>query len=697
MCNINKIMQSIKNIGITNYLCGKNRYKGILQIIILCACLMTCIIHHLSIFVGLTFFIFQFLCVFAQGKLFLSGMKIHFPNELAGTAFCYGVGLIFLIPEYYFFEFLHIGKCAFVAWVLVGLGLLNYYKKKIMVDKQTYYKQDTDDSLLIQEDDASWGWKICLFFLFLIYVVDFFAVSMVTTIPNENGANGYYVDWLFWIGNAISFQKGLPVQVFRVVGENFRYHYFSSIVIAQISRMTGIDVLIVGFYLSYIIVSIILVFGTFILLSRFTNRKVLLAGAIVLIFFTGDRGGVTTDWHYFFCPFGYDYGMAMGILTIYFLFFMHSHDMKNRDIFFSSFLLAATTGFKAPIAVVVLLGMGIEGLWLLYQKRIKKALLAGSVWLGAFVCVYYVFIMSHKRNIARTYYGIRQAFAENSYGIDIYMKISQILPFPSRLVKIFAFFISVITINRAIMICYIIASLIYVFNKKILKYELVVLFFMANSGIYMTLSILMSGSSQMYFAMAALPYAVCFSLPAIEYFIYSKECRGKIFAITAIIYTVAFGVGYWERSFQKMAWQGINTIQGNLTYENYENEFVNSSRYYITSGQMEGYQWIKENTEEDCLIASNFGRGNMAMGVFTERFLWNDGTYGDYWIDEVERRNDIVGMLNNSESFHEGINALKKEGIAYYIEDAQSQENSLADSVLKKIYSNNDMAVYRIE
>ena len=35
--------------------------------------------------------------------------------------------------------------------------------------------------------------------------------------------------------------------------------------------------------------------------------------------------------------------------------------------------------------------------------------------------------------------------------------------------------------------------------------------------------------------------------------------------------------------------------------------------------------------------------------------------------------------------------------IAYYIEDAQFQENSLVDSVLKKIYSNNDMVVYRIE
>lgn len=694
MSRITRGLHGIRE-GCMDYMQDKNnKYKIILQIMIACICLLTCLVHQLPIGTGAIFFLFQLVCVYMQGLLILSWLHISLPDEISKTAYCYGVGLIMLIPEYYLFQLLHIGKLSWILSLLIGIGGCVYLHLKNKKTVGSGRKKETKTKSASNENKA-FGWTACLFFLFLIYVVDFLTVSLVNTLPNENGGTGYYVDWLFWIGNAISFLKGLPVQNFRLVGTDFRYHHFSSIVIAQISRMTGIDVTILAVYFSFIIVAVIMVLIAYVLFHRFTENKIMLVFCMLLMFFTGDRG-VTSEWHYYFCPFGYDYGLVIGMLSICYLLLKRSEGWKGRDIILSSVLIAALTGFKAPIAVIILAGFGMEGLWLLTHRKFKTAFIAGASWLGAFATIYYAFIASRSRNLTKTYYGIQRAFERSPYGMEVYNNILSVTPLPSRIAKILAFLISTITANRAIFVFFCIAVMIYIFRKRLIRYELAILMLMVITGVYLTSAFIMDGSSQMYFLMAALPYAICFSIPAIEDFIKTENLLKKAVIVTILCYSLAFGIRCWETIFEKLAWQGINTVEGNLLYEDYQKDYSYSC-YYVSKDFLEAYDWIRENTEDDCIIAAHGGRGDLLSGVFTQRFIWNDGTYCDTALSEVDRRNEIISMLDDPLTFDKGMEALKSGGVSYYVEGIQATGVSVAEQKLEKLYSNNIMAVYRVE
>lgn len=675
----------------------EKKYKIILQVMIAGISLLTCLVHQLSVGIGVLFFMFQFFCVYMQGLLILEGLRINLPDEISKTAYRYGIGLTMLVPEYYLFQLLRIGKFSWVLPLAIGIGgcIYLYLKDERIVksnrSKETKTKPDLDEN-------RTFGWIVCLSFLFLVYVVDFLTVSLVNTLPSENGGTGYYVDWLFWVGNAISFLKGLPVQNFRLVGIDFRYHFFSSIVIAQISQMTGIDVTIIAFYFSFIIVSVIMVLIAYVLFRLFTENKVMLALSMLLMFFTGDKG-VTSQWHYYFCPFGYDYGLAVGMLSICYLFLKRSEEWKGRDIIISSVLIAATTGFKAPIAVIILVGFGMEGVWLLTHSKLKTAFMAGASWLAAFVATYYVFIANRSRELTKTYYGIQKAFENNLYGMEVYNNILSVIPLPSRVGKVIAFLISTITANRAILVFLGIAAVIYIFRKKLIRYELAMLLLMVITGVYLTSAFLMGGGSQMYFIMAVLPYAICFSIPAVEDFFKTEDFLKKTVVITVLCYSFAFGIRHWENNFEKLAWQGINAVEGNLTYENYQEDYsyTYAGSFYLSKDFLEVYDWIRDNTEDDCIIAAQGARGDLVSGVFTQRFIWNDGTYCDAWIDEVDRRNEIISMLDDPLTFDKGVEELKSGGVSYYVEEIQATGVSIAEQKLKKLYSNNIMAVYKVE
>ena len=465
----------------------EKKYKIILQVMIAGISLLTCLVHQLSVGIGVLFFLFQFFCVYMQGLLLLEGLRINLPDEISKTAYRYGIGLTMLVPEYYLFQLLRIGKFSWVLPLAIGIGgcIYLYLRDK----KAVIYEGDKKTRSTLDENKA-FGWTLCLLCLFLIYVVEFLTVSLVNTLPNENGGNGYYVDWLFWIGNAISSLKGIPVQDFRLAGTDFRYYYFSSIVVAQISQMTGIDVTVVGFYFSFIIVAVIMTLAAYILFHRFTEKKILLTLCMLLMFFTGDKG-ITCEWHYYFCPFGYDYGMAMGILTIFYLFSKRSEKWGGKEIGFSSVLIVATTGYKGPIAVIILVGFGMEGLWLLTHKKFKTAFMAGTAWLGSFVATYYVFIASSSRELTQTYYGIKEAFEKNIYGMEIYSNLLKVSPLPRTIAKWLAFLISIITTNRAVLVCFFIALIVYIIRRKLIRYEQVMLMMMVVTGIYLTSAFLM--------------------------------------------------------------------------------------------------------------------------------------------------------------------------------------------------------------
>ena len=231
-----------------------------------------------------------------------------------------------------------------------------------------------------------------MIFILLIFLLDLFSVSFVNTIPGEINGNGYYVDWLFWTGNNLSFTKGFPPQDYRLCGEIFNYHYFSSIIIAQSNFVTGIDTVVLSFYFSFMIPAVLLATVSYTFFSSVLKKREYIVLAMIISLFAEDSS-LTFIWHIYFCPFGYDYGYIFGMLSVYVL----SELVKKRDtgvrmISLSAILISMTTGCKGPVGIVILMGFGAVSLYYILQKQYKKGILLGAVWLGAFLltlCFYF--------------------------------------------------------------------------------------------------------------------------------------------------------------------------------------------------------------------------------------------------------------------------------------------------------------------
>lgn len=654
----------------------------LLQAAVICGILAVCQHHDIWFGVGIKYFLFQLFNVLIPGTAIFLLFDIKIKDSITAVGIGYSLGLIFLVIEY-------------LVLISLGLQLYSFFVSGIftIISVVIVYKKKCFHEYL----SCPHAWTFCLGCITLILLLGIFAVSDVNTIPEHIDSNGYYVDWLFWTGNNISLTKGFPPQDFRLCGETFNYHYFSSIIIAQSFFITKIDIGILSFYFSFIIPAISLVTVAYTLLKTLIKTPVFMVLSLIIILFT-NGSSLTYIWHIYFCPFGYDYGYIFGMLSFYFLLgFIDEEKISLKRTLLSSFSIFMTTGCKGPVAVVVLMGFAVAAFYKLVQKKYKDGLLLGMIWLGTFLITYFIFISGNitASDSGLKFLGIKGAFKQNPYAQNILNTLTAGLGFPnSRITKGLALILYIYNTNKAailLLIVVMIYSVICLINKKSDIIDWIVLG-IGVWGICITILTRQSGGSEMYFIMSIIPFCVLGGFYVLERI---KKSNPVIVRLVVSMVLIAGDLNL--RSFMGEAYQKAR--QGVLCINN-QNVNLNYNAYYVTNTDYNAYLWLKNNTKDGDIIAIDYlfdinnQTQQMAAGVFSERYIWNDGKYAAN-ILESERRTDVMERFLDDDP--DAFNELRKSGVTYFMQNMiVNPDFTLENEFGTEVFENESFRIYHL-
>ncbi len=649
------------------------------ECLILSACLLICFFCRLSFSDGVFYFLYQLLGILIPGLAFVILLKVRTDDCISLILFSFISGLLIQLLEYLFLMLTGLSSVSLILYLIIAAASVFVIWK----NKDSYNKKQDLGTVLF-----------CTLLICFLLVICFFAVSWHTISPAVYGGTVYNKDFLFWVGNSISFTKGLPVQEFRLYGYSFHYHFFSSILMAEASIVTGIDAMTLCYCFSYLIPCFLLVYSSYYFLIALLREKIYIWIGMIFILLA-DGSVCYLPEHLYYCPFGFDYGYILAMVSIAFLIRIYQNDeFTVKNLFLSCVLIALDTGFKGPLGLVALSGFGINAFALLFSRRWKQGLIFGSFWLMSFLFVYLVFIIDLHPGMETVndleFLGPLRAFDVNRWAIGILNELIELRGYPNNgITRIFALALYIYRCHKA-GVCLLILSvfsLIYLLLRRKNVFVLFVLICIASFGILLTVITHQDGNSQIYFIMASFPFAVMAGLYGFEQVFTARSLR-----VIAVLLVLALSFGDY-RSFL------FNSVKGQVDEAfliQKGNQIVGDKRYYFTKDEYELALWLKENTLSkdlialDCFEYDGYRKEEM-LGVFSERFIWNDGQYSNE--NEKNRRRKLVEEVMALDAV--SLKQLKEEGVSYLIQTfSQYPKDLKVDS--KTVYETDAFRVYSL-
>lgn len=643
-------------------------------------CILTCLICKLPVLDGIVYYLFQFSAVFIPGMAIASLLRTDGKNSLDSIMWSYVFGLLILLIEYPLMAFFELSA---YSW------LLNCFIS--LVSLFCLLRVKSEEKRIQQNSDL---WVLSLFII-AVTSLCFFSVSLANPIYRDQDV---YLnkDFLFWVGNSLSFTKVFPVQDYRLPGLAFYYHYFSSVIVAQSSFSTGLSPVELSFYFSYLIPCILLVLSAYYMLKRLLNKKLYILIGIFLILMSEGSTSFLTN-HLYFCPFGYDYACALSMILIGLLIEMYKNDNYSFfNMLVSCILIAMDTGFKATTAIVTLMGFGIVAFDMLLRKKWKKGIIRGLCWLSSFLAVYCVFIADLSGTTAQTndlmFLGIVGAFENNFLAMNILDDLQVNYGFPNNGVTlIITLLLYILRSNRPAMYLFSLAlvyQLIVLIKKKQMSIILLALNMICIWGTLLTNVTYQDGNSQIYFIMSVFPFGVGTGLHVVE----ELENKGKYLRLVFLLLLTLISFDDVRRfALERMKPEVMNAIN---SYTGSEVDKTN--RVLYSKNDRELTKWLKNNTGNlDLLAVDAFEydgiKKDETLGVFGERYIWNDGQYGVE--EEKTRRREVV--LNFFENDPDAKQALIDAGVKYVIRTV-GEDVSFDEKGLEIVFDSPYYVVYKL-
>ncbi len=675
-------------------MCGRTRWKespwmavAFMQSVIFLFIVISAVSHNASFTEPIRLFAYQlfFWLVVGFVALKISGIQTERLTEIITLSYAFG-GIISLIT--YIICMVTIGRTAvmYVSILEVTISIWYLFRNRVEVFSRTVSTE---------------GFFICLFFLTFFYLLATAAVSFVNTFPDETGGTGYYLDWPFWVGNNIAFTKEFPCQNFRLVGKLFKYHYFSSILMANAALSTELDVVRISFYYSYIFSGLLLILSADFLCSRLLKNKWYIFSAIFSAVFT-DGLYVVFSGHTLICPFGFDYGYAYGMLALAALIELVKNN-RWRDYFGLSILaIAMTTGCKGPCGLIILVGFGVTSFWYIGNRQYKKGLVSGFAWLSAFLLVFFIFINSPSVTASDAVLSIVPL---NPVAMGIYNRVlvsnwAMIIPYPKLLLFLTGiYYVYKSNMLMTILVLMISIKLVRDICSKRIDPILFILFSICVAGIAGVLFTSQEHKSETYFLMTVFPAVSVSGAYVIE------NEQKRILRIILIVIAIVFLAGSSELYFDRTGLfirDGIHRMDKRIDSSEEAHYRERVYTLFADNEDYEAFRWLRDHTDINDVVAvdsfvESHGRDNSLLaGIFSERYIWNESKYSDL-PDESARRNTIVDLLTTNPE--ESIKQMRAENVSYILHAIEKTE---AEGVLDKIgslinvFQNKHYIIYKI-
>lgn len=653
--------------------------------------LMTCV-SPASPGQGLRFFIYQLLAVFLPGAALVHLLKLPVIHEMEVVVWGGCLGQALSVIQYFLLAAVrHLDRApalqCVVSLMAVVYLLAIYAKRKF----PTVERMSGGEILIV------------LCFVAVNLAVRFFTYYGRNLLP-EPGHNVVFPnqDILFYIGNAISAGKGFPLQEFRFAGQEFRYHYFGSLILEMASKTTGIPELTMEFCFFWALTPFLLITGFWCLMRRRRiPGKLCALGEFLLLFTTGWELIVYIAFQekMYVSPFGYDVGLTFAILTVTFMAVQHGLDKMHFGLWGAGLLaFAVCTGAKAPVAVVllVLLG-GICSLWLFRERKTGRAFVYGISFVAVFLILFFAVISEGMATVSRNQTGLFFSQTGHLYecglGSAYYDMVEKGIPgILGKVLIILAYFFGANPVIYGLFYPALFCRVRKGGRKAVFSFDSALAVSVA-AGMLLTLFTKQSGNSQMYFAMTAVPFAILYDVCWLSDRQAGKKgaeiCfRGLVSALLLI------SVGCW---FQ-ILWESIESGCEKLALRD-AFEDVNNS---VTWEEYEAFRWVHDHTEENEVMLCNVAMNdplyeNFIVGVCTERQMWIEGwRYVEGYLDQerIEERRELTRaayLEGKAAEIAESADA----GYVIWIRRL-NPEAELSGLESRKVYDNGSVAVYQM-
>lgn len=648
-----------------------------LLVFILTYCSLCAWMQQIAVVYGLVFLFYLAFGILSIGHTFLHLLNIPTENwiEKFGISFAlgYALNIICYLVSFPFFGILGLR----IIWGVMVIASLGY----------NIYTWKNEGISLAKSRDS-------VFVLIIIGIVlgfQLFAFAANNFSTSFTGVNSYYCDLFYWASDAVTFTKQFPPINFRHMNGNiYYYHYFSSIQVAVASLVTGIPIYNYVFGFSFIQSAILLVFSSYILIHRLVKNRLFMATGIIISLFSSGLdyySWVTYTSHMYIAPFGFDIGMSFGMLTLFFILRQEECPKIQKNIFIPLFIcFIICMGCKSPVACIVLVILGLECLYLLLYTRKKNkvttALFYGCILLMLFL-IMFIFVVNGVQDNSK----LEQFVTEETNNTILRqprvaaVHDSLLEQFGNTVGQVIFIVYYLLIVNPAVFLCFLIGTFFAFFIHTKYEHEDVIIFSAVIIGILLTRGMKMIGFSQIYFIMAATPYAAIVGIRGIEKG-YNELCRHARIEKKPIYRILCFalmGIGgfyfinsmYFIPQFTSGVRKVLTTMDiyteediylvgytGRVKCEVISEESRQDFHYIVIENEeMEACQWIRENTNSDCMIVSNLiettnYQFNYPIGVISERWIW--------MLDEDVIRRALCGEA-------EGIERLLEEKVQYLI------------------------------
>ncbi len=519
-------------------------------------------------------------------------------------------------------------------------------------------------------------------------------------------------DVQFWCSNAAALKLAFPPEPLYLDGGILYYHYFSSMQIALVSQVSGIDIFSLAFPLYSFGKCLLVIGGANALLNCFQTGKSKMFFMLLLLFMTGveKRSIVTFVRHMIEGPFGFDIGFAFALWFLTILIRQWQTERFSWSFFWQAMLMwLVAVGAKAPIAAVLIFVPALFCLVWLIKQDYKKAFLYGGGIVAIFLLVSIVFA-GVLRITAHSYEGM-DASMLTLYSLDEVLKIRH---FGRAVNLILSILYHIFYSHPAMTIFTVLNSCVcaaMVVKKKLSVTTLLLagcLLLTTVIGLGMGIFIRAGGHSEMYFTMAA--FISCTAYNA-ELWTLSRERnksesrkRKNIWQLTMLclalvgIYNVAFYS--YPNGFVENLREGKDKICGQWNAAGVE-----------TFDQEEALAciWLRENTDMHSVVLND--RNTMAgyvhdyyVGIFSERQQYLEASDLIYVVDldeersvadEVSRRMELSRRLYGNDIT--ALEQVKVEGVHYLLQNDRYTPQFEADrGLLELVYRVGSVSVYRL-
>ena len=650
------------------------------------------------------FIIYNAFYIQIPGLFFVKRRKVVLDkSKILLVAYFLGFGILTL--EYYVFNLLHCMVLFIILNPIISVCYILKNRKRIG----------------LKELKANNKWLLYTSCIIIILLFLSFIYMRIIPLQIEHAQLlNIPKDYMWHMGNVSSLSNKYPFYDYRIAEHKLYYHYFSDLLLGMcksIFHLSSYDLIIkcTPFLISYIFGIGLYSFFKRNGINSFACCGLFFCSCTVLYLTTNATKNFESLINYHILTNVNGVALAMSAIFALSIYINESISNYNNNIMYYVYLFilgAVATGLKGPFAIVFIVALTISSViqHLVYKK--KDMILSCVILLLSFVIVY-VFIIIGVDNIFKPAtnnraieLSISDTFQRTIVGYVLGEKIQPLLTGNNAIYQIVYLAIVLILGNLFVLgplyiifVTGLIDDLKRVFiSKEAIDFDTIFLIVVSWLGIGGYWFVSQIGYSQLYFIFIAVPFII-------NYCVFKYSCMNKnvkIYTKKLFVFVFLLGSVFLTLSVIEEYHQGVAVRQewGKLT-----NDIDN-----ITIGELNGAEWIKNNTPKDSIIASD--RNSLSSikvdstdnctffyySAFCERQIYIEGfSYSDAHNDLIDHRLRINRDIyyGNPESFDK---AIKAANIDYIIVTKRTSPHSVIKTkAVELVYENEGIKIYHVQ